>query len=379
MDTYIQWIQILKQQYGMDAIMMSVDYRLAPECKYPGPVEDVVRAYEYLTKTIHVDASKIIVAGDCAGATLALEMLFITHDPSMFEIETDDDSGGPALTELPRPAGAVFSSPIVTDETTSHSWKINVKHDFVTQYTAKIIKKEYFEKSYTEDPNNQILGIAKLETGFKQFLPAQVLMYLGNKEVLRDDSLELAFKAENDGVHWENMIEDCVHDWFVIREVVKDKQMLKRADATFADFCYRAVRGIRRNSSQMRLSTRTPIDPSKILYENPSDNSTTDSEYLSMIRSDVLEIVPEEDEDDDDTTQNTSQKYYEFDQSTDKLQQRTGQQSHQEEEDSSEDSDFESAFEMSSSTLGSKQVASVGTKVAVANRVAKQKPRTVIV
>ncbi|KAI7892618.1 alpha/beta hydrolase fold-domain-containing protein [Mucor mucedo] len=248
MDTNIAWIKVLKEKYGLKCMIMSVDYRLAPEHRYPSPVEDVVRAYEHLVQKLSVHSEKIIVIGDSAGAALALEMLFITHDPSMFEIEVDDNNSSstqPVLTELPRPAGTVLISPLVTDETTSESWRVNQKYDYITNYTAKVIKRDYFEPTKEdeddEDKVNQILGIAKLQTGFSAFMSPQVLMYIGNLEVLRDDALQLALKAEQDGVAWQTVIEDNVHDWFCVREVVKDKTTIARADQTFADFCYRAI------------------------------------------------------------------------------------------------------------------------------------------
>jgi acetyl esterase/lipase len=223
-------------------------FRLAPEYRYPSPVEDVVRAYEHLVQTLGVDSEKVIVVGDSAGAALALSMLFITHDPSMFEIEVDDHTNNePVLNELPRPAGTILISPLVTDETTSESWKTNIKYDYITHYTAKVIKKDYFEpvnKKAADDEEekvNQVLGIAELQTGFSAFLSPHVLMYIGNLEVLRDDALQLAMKAEQDGVEWQTVIEDEVHDWFCVREVVKDKTAITRADQTFADFCYRAI------------------------------------------------------------------------------------------------------------------------------------------
>lgn len=109
-----------------------------------------MKAYEHLVQRLDVDPSKIIATGDSAGASLILEMLFITHDPSMFEIVTDDpeeETGGPMVSELPRPAGAVFASPIVTDETTSESWRVNVKYDFVSQHTAKVRTTEIQERT----------------------------------------------------------------------------------------------------------------------------------------------------------------------------------------------------------------------------------------
>ncbi|KAI8331576.1 alpha/beta hydrolase fold-domain-containing protein [Chlamydoabsidia padenii] len=288
LDTYIKWIRALKEKYGVTVLIMSVDYRLAPEYKFPSPVEDVVRAYECLIKTHKVDGSKIIATGDSAGSSLVLEMLFITHDPSMFEIVTDDpenDTNAPILTELPRPAGTVLISPLVTEETTSTSWKENVKYDYVSQQTAKLIKKDYFQPLEPNDPPNHALGIMRLQTGFQAFFSPRVLLYIGNKEVMRDDALDLAQKAENDGVDVEVVIEDCVHDWFCVREVVKDKAVLDKADKIFADFCYRSV-----------------IVPRGGAFDNRLESSFKQS-------NEGLDAVPEMDEDDQDEFHDVMTEY----------------------------------------------------------------------
>ncbi|KAI9302126.1 Alpha/Beta hydrolase protein [Cunninghamella echinulata] len=289
LDTYIKWIRTLKEKYGITVLIMSVDYRMAPEYKFPSPVEDVVRAYECLIRTHKVDGSKIIAIGDSNGSALVLEMLFITHDPSMFEIVTDDpegqaDTGTPVLTELPRPAGTVLISPLVTDETTSPSWQENTKYDYVSQQTAKLIKRDYFQNIDPDSNEIQcILGIMRLHTGFQAFFSPRVLLIIGNKEVLRDDALDLGAKAEQDGVDIEIVMEDCVHDWFCVREVVKDKSILDRADKIFADFCYRSVI-LPRDGPNNKGSGNG-------LYENMSTGKHS---------SDGLHAVPEIDENDDD-------------------------------------------------------------------------------
>ncbi|KAG1145920.1 hypothetical protein G6F37_001094 [Rhizopus arrhizus] len=301
MDTYIEWIKLLKYNYGLEAMIMSIDYRLAPEYKYPSPVEDVVRGYEYLIRALNVHPEKIIVIGDSAGASLILEMLFITHDPSMFEIVTDEadestDDSTPTLTELPRPAAAVLISPIVTNETTSKSWKTNLKYDYISQYTAKVIKKDYFEPSGPNSSSDahQVLGIAKLETGFRSFLPDQVLMYIGNKEVLRDDALDLAMRAENDQVNWETVIEDCVHNWFVVPEVVKDKSVCQRANGTFADFCYRAIRQIPNQNVPIRIGSYTTRYDTLSPLSTSSSSLRRSSEGLEMVLEDEEEEKEEQ-------------------------------------------------------------------------------------
>lgn len=265
---------------------------MAPEHRYPSPVEDVVRAYEHLVQKLAVHSEKIIVVGDSAGAALALEMLFITHDPSMFEIEVDDNNSNntqPVLSELPRPAGTVLISPLVTDETTSESWKVNQKFDYISLYTAKVIKRDYFEPTKKEDDDeeenkfNQILGIAKLQTGFSAFMSPQVLMYVGNLEVLRDDALQLALKAEQDGVSWQTVIEDNVHDWFCVREVVKDKSTIARADQTFADFCYKVIGKPLAEKQHYITTPRNSLSNGLAVVKEEEDEYDVDDEssYLS--------------------------------------------------------------------------------------------------
>jgi acetyl esterase len=54
--------------------LISVDYRLAPEHKFPAAVEDAIAATEFVAReadTLGIDAHRLVVGGDSAGATLA--------------------------------------------------------------------------------------------------------------------------------------------------------------------------------------------------------------------------------------------------------------------------------------------------------------------
>jgi acetyl esterase len=54
--------------------LISVEYRLAPEHKFPAAVEDAIAATEFVSRNaglFGVDAARLVVGGDSAGATLA--------------------------------------------------------------------------------------------------------------------------------------------------------------------------------------------------------------------------------------------------------------------------------------------------------------------
>lgn len=71
----------LAQETG--ALIVSVDYRLAPEVSFPGGLEDVYAALVWLhhqASTLGVDASRIMVMGDSGGGCLAAATALLARD-----------------------------------------------------------------------------------------------------------------------------------------------------------------------------------------------------------------------------------------------------------------------------------------------------------
>jgi len=70
-------------------VVISVDYRLAPETKFPGALEDVYAALEWVSRSateLNVDPRRLGVGGFSAGANLAAAVALLSRD-----------RGGPAL------------------------------------------------------------------------------------------------------------------------------------------------------------------------------------------------------------------------------------------------------------------------------------------
>jgi acetyl esterase len=77
---------------GADAVVVSVDYRLAPEHPYPAAIEDAWAATLWVAEhgsEIGADATRLAVAGDSAGGTIAAVIAQRARDNA--------DNGGPPL------------------------------------------------------------------------------------------------------------------------------------------------------------------------------------------------------------------------------------------------------------------------------------------
>lgn len=67
----------------MNCVVVSVDYRLAPETAYPGPLDDCYAALLWLhgaAGELGVDRDRIVIAGESAGAGLVASLCLLARD-----------------------------------------------------------------------------------------------------------------------------------------------------------------------------------------------------------------------------------------------------------------------------------------------------------
>ena len=66
-----------------ELIVISVDYRLSPEAKFPAAVEDAIAATAWISNnaiTLGIDAARLMVGGDSAGGNLAAVVALAARD-----------------------------------------------------------------------------------------------------------------------------------------------------------------------------------------------------------------------------------------------------------------------------------------------------------
>jgi monoterpene epsilon-lactone hydrolase len=169
-------------------------YRLAPDNKFPAAVDDAQAAYE-AALSVGTSASEIIVAGDSAGAGLALALI---HRLRAVGIET--------------PAGAVLFSPYIDLTHSAYTIETNASTDYLPVSTMRQPNDWYAEEGHLADPE-----ASPLYADLNGFPP--LLIFAGGAEMLLDDAIRLKDHADRDGVTAELIVEpDMIHVWPAIVE-----------------------------------------------------------------------------------------------------------------------------------------------------------------
>jgi monoterpene epsilon-lactone hydrolase len=180
---------------------LAIDYRLAPEHPFPAAVDDAVAAYRWLISGGN-QARKIVVAGDSAGGGLTLALLATLRDAG-----------------APMPAAAALISPW-TDMECSGSSMLSKKGQDPTINEEDLASMSTLYLGFS-DPRNPLAS--PLHSSFQGYPP--LLIQVGDREALLDDSLRVAEKARSAGVKVDlDVWADMVHVWHIYAKLLLEGQ-----------------------------------------------------------------------------------------------------------------------------------------------------------
>lgn len=182
-------------------VVVSVDYRLAPEHRFPAALEDAWRAARWVRRypdEFGVDPARIAVGGDSAGGTLAAVVARMGRDHAL-----------PFAAQL-------LLYPVVTTCSEAPSWSL-----FANGYGLSSASMEWYGRQYLGDVDGAAdPDVSPLALGDLRGLPRAVVV-TAEADVLRDDAEEYARRLELAGVEAElRRYEGMIHGFLRMPGVV---------------------------------------------------------------------------------------------------------------------------------------------------------------
>ncbi len=166
---------------GADCVVVSVDYRLAPEAPFPAAPEDCYAATQWVERradSLGIDATRLAVAGDSAGGNLAAAVTLMSRD-----------RGGPALTHQ------LLIYPVTDNRFDTESYEENATGYFLSQTMMRWFWHHYLE---SEDDGANPLA-SPLRASDLSGLPAATVL-TAQYDPLRDEGRAYAERLRKAGI-----------------------------------------------------------------------------------------------------------------------------------------------------------------------------------
>lgn len=211
------------------ATVLAVDYRLAPEHRFPAALEDALAAYRWLIAG-GADPDTIALVGDSAGGGLALALMLRLRDAGE-----------------PLPATAVVVSPWTDLALTGESLRLNAGADPLLP--AELAPRLVALCLGDADPRDPVVSPLY---GDPAGLPPTLIL-VGSDDVLRDDAVRMADRMRTAGCDvtlevWPRMW----HVWYLCAKVMPEARAAIDRLARFVTAGFALSPGTRRRRATDR-------------------------------------------------------------------------------------------------------------------------------
>ena len=199
---------------GGECVVVSVDYRLAPDAKFPGPANDCWAATTWAVEnavSINGDASRLAVGGDSAGGNIAAAMCLMAAD-----------QGGPEI------VFQLLIYPVTDVDFTTVSYDDNAEGYGLTKVTMEWYWDHYLESM--ADASNPYAAPLQAKSLAGQ---PPALVITAEYDPLRDEGEAYAKRLSEAGVATTaTRYDGVIHGFFNMNAVVdKSQQAVDEASA----------------------------------------------------------------------------------------------------------------------------------------------------
>lgn len=202
-----------------NAIVVSVEYRKAPEAPYPAALNDAIDSYKWVTNSIGQYGgvpTKVAVAGESAGGNLATEVAIAARDLG-----------------LQRPTHQLLIYPVTSSNVNQTS---DILYANALPLNTPLL--EYFFKYYVADPlQANDPGVAPILADLRNLPPATIIA--AEEDPLQSDGRAYAAKlaAEGNPVRYR-LFQGTTHEFFGMGDVVHKAKIAEQfgADRLAASF-----------------------------------------------------------------------------------------------------------------------------------------------
>ncbi|MDA0264720.1 MAG: alpha/beta hydrolase [Chloroflexi bacterium] len=208
---------------GGRCVVVSVDYRLAPDTKFPGPAEDCWAATTWAVENaagINGDPTRLAVGGDSAGGNLAAAMCLMAAD-----------RGGPKI------AAQILVYPVTDVDFNTGSYSQNAEGYSLTKTTMQYYWECYIDVA--KDASNPYAAPMQAKSLAGQ---PPALVITAEFDPLRDEGEAYAKRLQEAGVATTSTRYDgVIHGFFSMGAVVdKGRQAVDEASAALRSAFSRA-------------------------------------------------------------------------------------------------------------------------------------------